>query len=228
MWEKHIEKLGLLRGSWEERELLRLEKIKYKQEAKEVLERPRRERDSRILTMRLDEQLTLEQIAVKESISRERVRQILRNIEKREGIIIANPHTHTPNVNTQCKTCGQAFSVYGSTFRRKGNHYCELHKGGKKYSYPSNCVTAKQKNRFRSYWRYHHDPSFREKTNGHSKRWAKKQREIGNQHFIDKQNEAAKRWQEKLKADPIRYAEHNKKMKARWREWDKLHPKKPI
>lgn len=245
MWDKHMAQLGLMVGSWEEVQLRKLEKQKQKEAEREAKLAPKRERDARLLTMRLDEQLTLGQIAKREGVSGERVRQLLRNIERREGIKIDTPIFTNPPIETSCTTCSAKILKSASQVKEGRKYYCEIHRGGRKYDYPVNCTTPLLRMRFRARWRYHNDPLFRERTNNHSKNWAKKQREIGNQHFIEKQIQAAKRWNEKLKADPVRYAAHNKKMKERWqakyrsdpvfrenmkerwRKWGKLHPKKP-
>lgn len=114
-------------------------------------------------------------------ISRERVRQILRQITNETGITFPKNKSAT-FVDTRCKFCNVQISVYQFAFQGHGHHNCREHLYRKKYKTPEDAAKAKYN---RNQWRYDNDPEY-------------KRRRLA----------ATMRYYHKTKHDPVRMAKH--------------------
>lgn len=218
IWQKHIQSLGLVAGSWEETQLRKLARARQKEEERVERYRPHRELEKRLIAMRLDEELKLGEIAKREGISRERVRQILHRVEVREGIKIAHPGRLVPPVVVACAICGADIQKRQSYIKAHQKHYCPLHRYGSKYEYPPNCTTPAEKDRFRSYWRYHNEPDFRAKVLRASIAWSTRMRKEKNPRFMANAKRAVTKYWARIRGNPTTKAAFNKRVSERRKE----------
>lgn len=128
---------------------------------KEILLREKHKRWDEIIKLRLVDKLTLEQIAnrVRPTITRERVRQILKEITAERGIQFPTSYGRAQPIITHCSVCGVEIKIkYLSQYKGEGKHRCPEHKNFRKYR---NKEEAKLAQIARNKWRYKNDPAFR-------------------------------------------------------------------
>lgn len=128
-----------------------------------------RERERRIIEMRLDKEMTLEAIGKRYGITRERVRQILTKVEQREGIRFPS-YVATKEVvimvATRCAVCGSMTEVRNDKHDSKKQYFCLAHKKTNPHSlrFILKCPNWKNMSKSeRARWKYRNDPAFIEK-----------------------------------------------------------------
>ena len=127
----------------------------------------RLKRWSDIIEMRLNQGLTLEEIGIKlkPKISRERVRQILKQITSEFGIEFP---CNGSFVETACKKCAAMTRIRTCHFRGHGHHNCPKHTGFYKYSTDeerSEAIRAK------SILKYNTNPDFKARRKRANAKW---------------------------------------------------------
>lgn len=164
--------------------------IAEREEKKKEAAQRRTEREFAILFM-YDEGLTLQQIGERfvVPLSRERIRQILCRIERREGITILR-HTAgrptSPLVKTVCSTCQTEIVIKERRLQAHKRHYCSRkcqREGMRKYfNTDGTPMTKGEKDK----WAYHNNPKRR-----------------------DAQNKATMAYYNRKKTDPVFIARNN-------------------
>lgn len=176
----------------------------------------KQEREKRVVSMILDNGMTLQKVGDVLGVSRERVRQIIIRLEKREGIKIARPGRGAKKppvlVATRCIFCNSIVEVAERQYKHNKptkTYRCKEHKHILMRSkrilelcpeWPTMSNGQKQK------WRYDNDPEWRAK------------------HAA-----AVKKYHDSIKNDPVNKAklkEYNKEYVARKLAEDPLHFKK--
>ncbi len=146
-------------------------------------------RAARIIEMRLDKQMTLEEIAVVEGVTRERIRQILTRVEKVAGVTfphqIGHQRKRLKRIEVPCDEpgCSETIEVTerGNTERlAKGKKkYCEVHKVERMwYGKWARKVPGWKQMTYREQqnWKYHNDPGFKARHSASVRKWMDKQK----------------------------------------------------
>lgn len=167
------------------------------------------EREKRIIEMRLTPGTTLKDIAEKEGITRERIRQILLAAEKLHGIQL--PHGREPKplvliIAVRCFVCLKPKEVRENEKDIWSNKFCKEHYMGK-YGLNAWQTTGfkwwAENDKSRARWRYHNDVTKREVSRNATLEWIKKVKKdpIKFARYRQKQNEAAARYEQRKKAE---------------------------
>ena len=142
----------------------------------------RRERDKRILEMRLDDQMSLREIAeaLVPPTTGERVRQILTRLEKEAGVTFPKTKWElrgipkVQKVAVHCKVCGKVLVL--SESKVKPANFCKEHRltqlGYERFLIDPNYINLDDLARHR--WAYKNDPRVREVTRQAAKNWVQK------------------------------------------------------
>lgn len=179
------------------------------------------EREKRILSMMLDDNLNFKEVGDIIGITRERVRQIVMKIEMREGIKVARPGHNKKKGSLRtaahCFICNAIVEVIARHYNPKKNYRCEKHKhirmkDRRLYDmcpeWP-NMTTAQRQS-----WRYHNDPVWRER---HAKSVAAYHKRVqGTDEYKAKQRAYLKEYHaRKLKENPNYFKDKETKRKER-------------
>lgn len=202
------------------RESERLAKKEKIQEAKRKAREEKRKhiapREKLILELRLDKEMTLDAIAAQcdPPITRERVRQILQNIERKAGIKIPSypgrPDKDAINIPiaVHCKVCGKIMETTEKKAEHWRNHFCDEHKMSEldysRYLQDPEYLTLRLSEASKQRWIYHNDPH------------RKAQLQASNKRYRDRRDN-----------DPVKDAAHKQKFNAYLKEyWKKKKEEK--
>lgn len=217
-----------------------LERERKRKELLALTAQERKEREFKIIELRLDG-LTLEEVAARITppITRERVRQILERVSRREGVVFPKyPRQKQEPKTKPCKFCGEPKKVFGKAAEEGKEVY---HRGCHKSKYLHPDGTKMTKNEIsRLRWRTDEarrkkhaalmkkryleimaDPELkkhrREKEAVYAKRWHEKKRQ--DPEWVARQNARARQRYQEAKADPVKYAEMRRRDRERERKW---------
>ncbi len=171
----------------------------------EIKEATRLGREERMIDMRLTHNMTYEEIGAAEGVTRERVRQILQQCEKRYSVKLLgwerDRKRDTPilEVAMACKVCAKRRVVKESETHRWINNFCDEHRMGKygfnmweKHGLEWWALDDKARARAR----YNHDPVKKQKAKIASVRWLARMRSDPEKYkdFWDKYKAYHKKW----------------------------------
>jgi len=153
------------------REFLVQARLTEQEERSKTLREAKLEKWSKIIEMRIDEKLTLQQIGdrLTPKITRERVRQILKEISLKTGATFPSSVVHEQTtMTTHCKFCNAEVLIRTCFFKAHGKHNCKLHQNRQKYSTAEEALNAHLK---LQRTRYQTDPDFRSRHAKSVKKW---------------------------------------------------------
>lgn len=151
------------------RDILRFRSEEKRRVNEEVRQQDRemfRERNKRIVEMRLDEELTLEQISQQVGITRERVRQILLNMERIAEVKFQTRFDRKKDVlmvAVRCRVCGKIRQMRADKHVEGKRYFCRAHHlGPTAYTYWLRCPEwFEMSKKERVNWRMHNDERVR-------------------------------------------------------------------
>lgn len=227
-WERHEKFLAQFTERIElqmAKDLVRQQEIEVRLQTK--LEQPYyiSERDSRIVEMRMDKEMTLGEIGTVEGISRERVRQILSRIEKIAHVRFPRSFRRLVYVPIKCQVCDVMGELPESWINNGRTFRCQEHKRkhSKMVALIPNWYELDDNAQERA--RYRLDPGRRERSRMHARKWRAKVLKDPEKkaHYLELQKAAVVRHLAKKRLDPD-WVEKQRKQSAENYQKNRLKP----